>query len=480
MGSCIGSCIGSAVGAACIGCCCTCRKKSKSTDLSARIGTLVLLSIGCVLILIGSIWGFRIFNNKPFGYDVGGCIGTIDLCSEKLLVLRIGIALVLTFLFFFLISLIMCFTANSACLSLNNGWWVFKVILFLGVVVGCYFIPPKVVSGLFYVMVIGSAIFLIIQIVLLITFFDAWNESWRDKNCLAGLTIFTIIVSIGWIILTALTYVFYNKCTLDLVLTSVGVAFAIIMILITFKVSSASIFTTSLVLIYCAWLNLSSLMANPNNECFTFYAYSTNDGAGGTVMKVFSVLFTYIALCFSSFSYSGQMKGQDSPSVSSNETAEYKNETDEYKRPRSKEMAGNKDDIAGSISSYSSIRRSDQQIQSNPVANGESIIATSQPMPEYASSSTDVSDEDKTNVKPYVYPYWKMYLIYILASMHISVVIVGWSVTDREALSGLSAGASTAAMWSKTAAHWVCILLYIWLMIAPVVGPKLFPNRVWE
>lgn len=57
-----------------------------------------------------------------------------------------------------------------------------------------------------------------------------------------------------------------------------------------------------------------------------------------------------------------------------------------------------------------------------------------------SSLSSTSNGEDEENNKKVIYPYWKLYLIMIMAACNLSVVIVGWSLTDENALSGLSVG----------------------------------------
>ncbi|KAH7824768.1 putative serine incorporator/TMS membrane protein [Monocercomonoides exilis] len=460
-------CIGSAIGSACASCCCSCCTSKKSTSLAARFGSLLLLSVGAICVLVFSFWGYEIFHNKPYDADVGGCIGQIDTCSEKLLVLRVGVALCIVFIAMFLMSLVLCGTQNSICISIQNEWWPIKLLVLIVALVGCYFISPKATVVLFYFEVVGSAFFLVMQIVLLIDFFMSWNEKWLEKGwekCLAFLTISGLV---GYLALIILTFVFYSKCALDIIFTVITLVVGICLMILSLRIPTASVFTTTLVMLYCGWLNLSSLMANPNDKCFTFANHVSSDAAGGVTMKIISLAFLYLALIYSTFTSSGQVaeenEGKGSYEMTNGTSS---SGSTEYKRPS-----------ATSTSDQSTSSSNSSSANSSSLENEDPLYAH---LREEAESTSSLSRRKGNGRDVKTFPYWKMYLVFILASCHLCVVVVGWSVTDRNALSGMSVGISIASLWSKTIANWTCAVLYLWLVLAPVIGPKLFPNRTWE
>jgi small-conductance mechanosensitive channel len=121
--------------------------------------------------------------------------------------------------FFFLFMVIMLFVRSSEDprARIQNGFWFFKFLILLGIVVGAFFIPQ---NGAFeqvfmWFGIIGGCLFILIQLILLIDFAHSWNESWVEqyendrKEFYYGLLIFTGIFFALTITLAVLGYVYY-------------------------------------------------------------------------------------------------------------------------------------------------------------------------------------------------------------------------------------------------------------------------------
>ncbi|OWK12654.1 SERINC2 [Cervus elaphus hippelaphus] len=86
--------------------------------------------------------------------------------------------------FFFLFSLLMVCVRSSRDprAAIQNGFWFFKFLIFVGITVGAFYIPDGSFSNIwFYFGVVGSFIFLLIQLLLLIDFAHSWNQRWLCK-----------------------------------------------------------------------------------------------------------------------------------------------------------------------------------------------------------------------------------------------------------------------------------------------------------
>ncbi|KAA6404213.1 MAG: putative serine incorporator [Streblomastix strix] len=470
MGACVGSMFGSMLITACLGCC-SCKKGRPGTIISARIGSLVILTFGAILALIGSYLGFKIFHNKPFGPDIGKCEGDLEACANKLLAIRLGTGVILFFVLMLILSLpILCCGAGSTCLMLQNGCWIIKIFIFLAICVGTYFLPPNSTQALYYIVLIGSAIFLILQIAILIEFFASWNDNWLAKEWNKGLMAVFVIGCIGYLILVALTFTFFHTCTKDIVFTVVTIVLAIILVIITGCIPSASFFTTVLVILYCIYLNFTTLISNNQQNCIGIdpkqsemrvnfinapiqsvhdfikqqynIALPNDDSEGGTtVIVIISAIFTYIALIYSVFSSSGDL--------TENEEQECCNSNDD----------GNK--------------RKSEPIEVIRGGNWDSSSAN-QTSPLTGQSKNNNSDE--SSASKYGCQYIRLYLLYILAAMHLTTIVVGWSLNTYKSF---EKSFIPISMWSKAASNWVCFLLYLWVLLAPIIGPYIFPSRDW-
>ncbi|EDO29056.1 predicted protein, partial [Nematostella vectensis] len=90
--------------------------------------------------------------------------------------------------FFLLFCLLMYGVTSSRDVrsKIQNGFWGIKILLFLGAIVAAFFIPQgKFSEGKFYKPpflwmyfgLIGSFLFILIQLVLLVDFAHTWNSS---------------------------------------------------------------------------------------------------------------------------------------------------------------------------------------------------------------------------------------------------------------------------------------------------------------
>ncbi|KAJ1830625.1 Membrane protein tms1 [Coemansia sp. RSA 2708] len=80
-------------------------------------------------------------------------------------------------------------------------------------------------------------------------------------------------------------------------------------------------------------------------------------------------------------------------------------------------------------------------------------------------------DDEKLGVQ---YNYTFFHIIFCMASMYAAMLLTNWnsiSSTDHVII----IGRSTTAVWVKVVTSWLCILLYSWTLVGPVV----LPDREW-
>jgi len=89
------------------------------------------------------------------------------------------------FIMFFLLMMILTVGVKSSkdCRgSLQNGFWFFKLLIIAGIMVGAFFIPRgDFETAWLYIGLIGGVLFIFIQVVYLIDFAHSWTESWQDN-----------------------------------------------------------------------------------------------------------------------------------------------------------------------------------------------------------------------------------------------------------------------------------------------------------
>lgn len=188
--------------------------------------------------------------------------------------------------FFFLFSVIMIRVRSSKDprAAIQNGFWFFKFLVLVGITVGAFFIPDGIFTTVWYYFgVVGSFIFIIIQLILLVDFAHSWNQSWLEnaeegnRKCwfaaLLSCTFINFALAFSAIVLF---YVFYTQpddCTEHKVFISLNLIFCIIVSIVAIvpKVQeaqpSSGLLQASLISLYTMYVTWSAMTNNPNRQC---------------------------------------------------------------------------------------------------------------------------------------------------------------------------------------------------------------------
>ena len=77
-----------------------------------------------------------------------------------------------------------------------------------------------------------------------------------------------------------------------------------------------------------------------------------------------------------------------------------------------------------------------------------------------------------------VLQYTWFHVIFAIGAMYVAMLLTDWNVVRSGAVSAnpdnendVYIGRSEVAMWMRVVSSWVCILLYIWSLVAPVIMP---------
>uniref|UniRef100_A0A8C9V8B8 Serine incorporator 2 n=1 Tax=Scleropages formosus TaxID=113540 RepID=A0A8C9V8B8_SCLFO len=188
--------------------------------------------------------------------------------------------------FFFLFSILMIRVRSSKDprAALQNGFWFFKFLILVGITVGAFFIPDGTFNTVWYYFgMVGSFIFIVIQLILLVDFAHTWNQTWLQKaedgsrKCwYAALLFFTILLYALSFAAMVLFYVFYTQpddCTEHKVFISLNLIFCIIVSVVAIlpKVQEAQPYSgllqASLISLYTMYVTWSAMTNNPDRRC---------------------------------------------------------------------------------------------------------------------------------------------------------------------------------------------------------------------
>merc|ERR1712166_205813 len=346
----------------------------------------------------------------------------------------------------------------------HTGWWILKILLFVVLIVGAFFVPNAVfgagvghdglsVAGSYgYAQFsrIISAFFLVSQIVAFIDFAYHWNYSWKnnayggeddeesevtDSKWLVGLEAafsFNLLLTVTGIILL---YVFYGACSLSaffITITAIAVV-GFTCLQLTMPDSDSSLLTSSVVALYSVYL------------CWTCYSATSS----ATTVTA-------------------------GPSVSATRS---KNEAeDELKQP----LNGPTSNKLRSVSEDD--RSSEHKKKDIEADNDQDIMDDEEDRQDAPGTAGGQSPDSRI---------WFFHVVMAAGSLYLAMVLTDWgtgsvsggihnATTATPSSSGtsqvsvyVSNSTGVAQMWVKIISEWFAIGLYTWSLIAP----RIFPDR---
>lgn len=345
--------------------------------------------------------------------------------------------------FFFLFSLLMICVRSSRDprAAIQNGFWFFKFLIFVGITVGAFYIPDGSFSNIwFYFGVVGSFIFLLIQLLLLIDFAHSWNQRWlcKAEECdsrawYAGLFFFTLLFYALSIAAVALLFVYYTqpgacyegKAFIGLNLTlCVCVSIVAVLPKIQDAQPNSGLLQASVITLYTMFVTWLALSNVPDQKC---NPHLLTHFGNGTVLAGPEGYETH---------------WWDAPSI-----------------------VGLVVFILCTV--FISLRSSDhRQVNSLMQTEERPPVLDATQQQQVVLSEGRAFDNEQDGV---TYSYSFFHLCLVLASVHIMMTLTNW-YRPGETRKMIS---TWTAVWVKICASWTGLLLYLWTLVAPL----LLPNR---
>ncbi|XP_026915631.1 serine incorporator 2 isoform X1 [Acinonyx jubatus] len=345
--------------------------------------------------------------------------------------------------FFFLFTLLMLCVRSSRDprAAIQNGFWFFKFLVLVGITVGAFYIPDGSFSNVwFYCGVVGSFLFILIQLVLFIDFAHSWNQRWlgkaeeRDSRAwYAGLFFFTLLfytLSIAAVTLLFIYYTHPGPCYEGKVFIGLNLTLCVCVSIVAVlpKVQDAQpnsgLLQASVITLYTTFVTWLALSSVPDQKC---NPHLLTHLSNGTILAGPEGYETH---------------WWDAPS------------------------------IVGLIifilcTVFISLRSSDHRQVNNLMQTEEcpsALEATQQQ--QVAPCGGRAFDNEHDGV---TYSYSFFHFCLVLASLHIMMTLTNW-YRPGEARKMIS---TWTAVWVKICASWAGLLLYLWTLVAPL----LLPNR---
>ncbi|KAG1773566.1 serine incorporator/TMS membrane protein [Suillus occidentalis] len=433
-----------------------CKSCNCNSSIATRVGFAIIFILNSLLAwLMKTPFAIRKIEHWSYDYikmdcDEGKCYGVLA-------VHRICFALSL-FHAILSMSLIGVKESRDKRAAIQNGWWGPKVLLWILLVVISFFIPNE--FFMFwgnYVSLIGATIFILLGLVLLVDFAHSWTEmcqeNWENSDSTLWQWILigsTAAMYVACITLTGILYAYFasSGCTLNRFFISLNLALCIIITIMCIHPAiqesnpRSGLAQSGMVAAYCTYLVVSAVSNHAHQSCNPL---SRTDKTRTTTV-VLGAIFTFLAIAYSTSRAATQSralvgKGKKGGAVQL--------PVDCYTQPGRTESPRYQALLAAVEAGMTMMKDDDYG---------------------------DAKDDERSGTR---YNYSWFHVIFAIGAMYVGMLLTDWNVVSTEQGSVDSEevvriGRSETAMWMRIVSSWVCMLLYMWSLLAPVLMPDRF------
>nr|XP_015220060.1 PREDICTED: serine incorporator 3 [Lepisosteus oculatus] len=406
---------------------CRCCPNSKNSTVTRLIYAFILLLgtiVACIMLAPGieqQLKKIPGFCEGGAGTSVPGIHGSVncDVIVGYKAVYRICFGMSVCFLAF---ALLMINVKNSRDprAAVHNGFWFFKVAAIIAVTVGAFYIPEGPFTRTWFVVgTSGAFCFILIQLVLLVDFAHSWNESWVEKmeegnsRCwYAALLSVTGLNYVLSLIAVVLFYVFYTHPE-DCALNKFFISFNMLL---------------------CIGASVVSVLPKVQE------AQPQSGLLQSSIITLYMMYLTWSAM-------TNEPDRKCNPSILEKITAS-------TLAPLNQTQVIPTEVV---VEPNPSLQRWDTQ---SIVGLAIFILCI---LYSRLVSAHMLEDNEKDSVQ---YSYSFFHFMLFLASLYIMMTLTNWYSPNADYTTMSSTWPS---VWVKITSSWICLLLYVWTLIAPIV-----------
>lgn len=440
-----------------------------NNSMASRIGyALIFLLNSMIAYLATTEWAIKQLQHMTYDYlqmdcEEGSCYGVVA-------VHRVCFALTL-FHAILGVSLIGVNDSRSKRAQIQNGWWGPKILAWIALLAVCFFIPNE--FFMFwgnYIALIGAAFFILFGLMLLVDFAHSWSETclerWEtaeDERWKWVLILSTLSMFIVALTLTGVMYAFFAKggCQLNQFFISFNLVLCFIVsaLCVAPAIQEANprsgLSQSAMVVAYSTYLILSAVANEPDDQhCNPL----TRSRSTRNTSLALGALFTFLAIAYSTSRAATQGRALITKS----------------------DYAPLNASVAVPLTSTMDVEAGARNAKTG---KSDALYAAveSGALPASALDSDDDDDGDDAHDDERhgaVYDYAFFHFIFAVASMYIAMLLTNWTTVTENAKEEnlIIVGQSYNSVWVKVVSSWVCIALYAWTLVGPVVLPDRFQD----
>lgn len=453
------SCCGAAT---CSMVCSACGKCGNS--VATRIAYALLLLVNSILSWIMlTPWAIEKLQHLMLDYVKINCPN--GDCYGWLAVHRINFALGL----FHLVFAGLMFGVNNSKnprAAIQNGYWGPKIIAWLALIVLSFLIPdPFIQAWGNYISFFGAILFLLLGLILLVDLAHTWAEYCLEQieNTDSKLWRIVLIGStlgmyLGSIAMTSVQYYFFAKpdCALNQAAITINLLFWVIVSFISVHPvvqehnPKAGLAQAAMVAIYCTYLTMSAVSMEPDdkqcNPLVRAQGTRTTSVVLGAIVTMLTVAYTTTRAATQSLGLGNSRGGIKLPDDDEHDLV--------TQQPGRREMRAE------------ALRRAVEE-GSLPA---DALLSDDE---DDDSGKNTPHDDERSSTQ---YDYSVFHIIFFLATCWVAQLLTQRYHDENPVSEGgfATVGRTYWASIVKIICAWICYLMYIWTLVAPVILPERF------
>ncbi|XP_074058788.1 serine incorporator 5 isoform X2 [Macrotis lagotis] len=433
--------------------CCKCCPRIRQSRSTRSMYALffILITLVCCIMMSRTV-AIEMKKHIPYFEDICKGIQAGNTC-EKLVgysaVYRVCFGMACFFFMFCLLTIKIDNSKNFRA-YIHNGFWFFKFVLLVAMCAGAFFIPDQdtFLKAWRHLGAIGAFLFIGIQLILIVEFAHKWNKNWtagtaQNKIWYAFLALVTLLmytITVGALLLMVWFYTGRKGCVENKILIGINGGLCLLISLVAIspcvqnRQPNSGLLQSGIISCYVSYLTFSALSSKPvetvliNQKNITLCSPNFVDGSSDDELLVTSLGTTLLFACI-------LYSCLTSTTRSSSEALRGRYTTSEP-------------EVARCCFCFTS----DEQDAEEPhdQRGGQQVIY----------------DEKKGTIYSYTY----FHFVFFLGSLYVMMTVTNWFNYEGAHIEKFFSG-STSFFWVKMTSCWMCILIYLWTLLAPLCLP---------